>query len=159
MNLKGFTLAQAPSVSAGIWDLARSVTVAAQPVADCVDRRFRAATVRERLATIVSHVLSAGNQDESPMGLETRNVNNAGPRAAAFAKPSNQVSNFVCVSSTHSLNLPEIHELGAWNGACMHTLGRRYEMLNYAVIFLIIAILAAIFGFTGVYVPAAGIAK
>jgi len=32
-------------------------------------------------------------------------------------------------------------------------------MLNYAVIFLIIAILAAIFGFTGVYVAAAGIAK
>lgn len=32
-------------------------------------------------------------------------------------------------------------------------------MLNYAVIFLVIAILAAIFGFTGVYVAAAGIAK
>ncbi len=41
----------------------------------------------------------------------------------------------------------------------MYSLGRRYEMLNYAVIFLIIAILAAIFGFTGVYVAAAGIAK
>ncbi len=32
-------------------------------------------------------------------------------------------------------------------------------MLNYAVIFLIIAIVAAIFGFTGVYVAAAGMAK
>jgi uncharacterized membrane protein YtjA (UPF0391 family) len=32
-------------------------------------------------------------------------------------------------------------------------------MLNYAVIFLIIAIVAAIFGFTGVYIAAAGIAK
>jgi uncharacterized membrane protein YtjA (UPF0391 family) len=32
-------------------------------------------------------------------------------------------------------------------------------MLHYAVVFLLIAIVAAIFGFTGVYVAAAGIAK
>jgi len=32
-------------------------------------------------------------------------------------------------------------------------------MLYYAVVFLIIALVAAVFGFTGVYVAAAGIAK
>ncbi len=32
-------------------------------------------------------------------------------------------------------------------------------MLYWAVVFLIIAIIAAVFGFTGVYVAAAGIAK
>jgi len=32
-------------------------------------------------------------------------------------------------------------------------------MLYYAFVFLIIALVAAIFGFTGVYVAAAGIAK
>ena len=32
-------------------------------------------------------------------------------------------------------------------------------MLYYAVVFLVIALIAAIFGFTGVYVAAAGIAK
>jgi len=32
-------------------------------------------------------------------------------------------------------------------------------MLYYAFVFLVIAIIAAIFGFTGVYVAAAGIAK
>jgi len=32
-------------------------------------------------------------------------------------------------------------------------------MLNYAVIFLVIALVAAVFGFGGIYVAAAGIAK
>lgn len=32
-------------------------------------------------------------------------------------------------------------------------------MLYYAVVFLVIALIAAIFGFTGIYVAAAGIAK
>jgi len=32
-------------------------------------------------------------------------------------------------------------------------------MLYYAVVFLVIALVAAIFGFTGIYVAAAGIAK
>jgi uncharacterized membrane protein YtjA (UPF0391 family) len=32
-------------------------------------------------------------------------------------------------------------------------------MLYYAVVFLVIALVAAIFGFTGVYLAAAGIAK
>jgi uncharacterized membrane protein YtjA (UPF0391 family) len=32
-------------------------------------------------------------------------------------------------------------------------------MLYYAMVFLVIALVAAIFGFTGVYVAAAGIAK
>jgi uncharacterized membrane protein YtjA (UPF0391 family) len=32
-------------------------------------------------------------------------------------------------------------------------------MLYYAMVFLLIALVAAIFGFTGVYVAAAGIAK
>jgi len=32
-------------------------------------------------------------------------------------------------------------------------------MLYYALVFLLIALVAAIFGFTGVYVAAAGIAK
>ncbi|HUA86283.1 MAG TPA: DUF1328 domain-containing protein [Bryobacteraceae bacterium] len=32
-------------------------------------------------------------------------------------------------------------------------------MLYYAVVFLVIALVAAVFGFTGVYVAAAGIAK
>lgn len=32
-------------------------------------------------------------------------------------------------------------------------------MLYYALVFLVIALVAAIFGFTGVYVAAAGIAK
>jgi uncharacterized membrane protein YtjA (UPF0391 family) len=32
-------------------------------------------------------------------------------------------------------------------------------MLYYALVFLIIALVAALFGFTGVYVAAAGIAK
>lgn len=32
-------------------------------------------------------------------------------------------------------------------------------MLSWAVIFLIIALVAAVFGFTGIYVAAAGIAK
>lgn len=32
-------------------------------------------------------------------------------------------------------------------------------MLYYAVVFLVIALVAAIFGFTGIYLAAAGIAK
>lgn len=32
-------------------------------------------------------------------------------------------------------------------------------MLYYAIVFLVIALVAAIFGFTGIYVAAAGIAK
>lgn len=32
-------------------------------------------------------------------------------------------------------------------------------MLHYAVVFLVIALIAALFGFTGIYVAAAGIAK
>ncbi len=32
-------------------------------------------------------------------------------------------------------------------------------MLHYALVFLVIALIAALFGFTGIYVAAAGIAK
>jgi uncharacterized membrane protein YtjA (UPF0391 family) len=32
-------------------------------------------------------------------------------------------------------------------------------MLHYALVFLVIAIIAAIFGFSGIYIAAAGIAK
>jgi uncharacterized membrane protein YtjA (UPF0391 family) len=39
------------------------------------------------------------------------------------------------------------------------TLAGGSDMLHYALVFLVIAIVAAIFGFGGIYVAAAGIAK
>jgi uncharacterized membrane protein YtjA (UPF0391 family) len=47
----------------------------------------------------------------------------------------------------------------AWPFGCNPVVDRRRDMLRYAVIFLIIAIIAAVFGFGGIAGDAAWIAK
>lgn len=46
-----------------------------------------------------------------------------------------------------------------WHQNCIRSMREEREMLNWVWMFLILAIVAAIFGFTGVVAAAAGIAK
>ena len=58
-------------------------------------------------------------------------------------------------------NIREVHfftERAVWLGDCNKNRGGS-EMLHYAWVFLVLALIAAIFGFGGIAVAAAGIAK
>ena len=55
--------------------------------------------------------------------------------------------------------LLQCHGLGMATYLLGHGPERRQDMLYYALVFLLVAILAGVFGFTGIAVASAGIAK
>lgn len=46
-----------------------------------------------------------------------------------------------------------------WQHTCLISARKAVSMLHYALVFLVIALLAALFGFTGIAVAASGVAK